>query len=299
MATTEELRDDVTEAPEEDAEHDDEVESEKSGGKAKKELPAAAQPKVFERKAGAGLRNIFTITKREFKAYFDSIVAYVVVCLTLLIVGVWFFFFGFWQVERASVSRLFDGVGSLPILLSFLVLPLLTMRALAEEKRSGTIELLITMPVKDSEVILGKFFAALGLTAVLLLCTLIYPIAMFAWPWHMGALDWGPVTTSYVGLLLMGSAGIAVGMMFSSFTENQIVAFFITAAVLALLWFIGSIVEFVHGPVGDAIAFVSFQTRFLPFSRGLVDTRAVVYFLSITIICLLAAFRSLESRKWS
>ncbi len=297
MATTEELRDDVHEA-DEAAEHEEE-ESDESNGKSKKELPATAQPKVFERKPGAGLRNILTITRREFKAYFDSIVAYVVVCLTLLIVGVWFFFFGFWQVDRASVSRLFDGVGSLPILLSFLVLPLLTMRALAEEKRSGTIELLITMPVKDSEVILGKFFAALGLTAVLLLCTLIYPIAMFMWPWHMGPLDWGPVTTSYLGLLLMGGAGIAVGMMFSSFTENQIVAFFITAAVLALLWFIGSIVEFVHGPVGDAISFVSFQTRFVPFSRGLIDTRAVIYFLSITIICLLAAFRSLESRKWS
>jgi ABC-2 type transport system permease protein len=300
MATTEELRDDVHEADEADERDSDEgEESKESGGDARKDLPATTQPKVFERKAGAGLRNVLTITRREFKAYFDSIVAYVVVCLTLLIVGVWFFFFGFWQVERASVSRLFDGVGSLPILLSFLVLPLLTMRALAEEKRSGTIELLITMPVKDSEVILGKFFAALGLTAVLLLCTLIYPFAMFVWPWHMGALDWGPVTTSYVGLLLMGSAGIAVGMMFSSFTENQIVAFFVTAAVLALLWFVGSIVEFVHGPVGDAIAFVSFQTRFLPFARGLVDTRAVIYFLSITIICLLAAFRSLESRKWS
>jgi methionyl-tRNA formyltransferase len=116
---------------------------------------------------------------------------------------------------------------------------------------------------------------------------------------HMGALDWGPVTTSYFGMLLMSASGIAVGMMFSSFTENQIVAFFVTAAVLALLWFVGSIVEFVHGPVGDAIAFVSFQTRFLPFSRGLIHTRAVIYFLSITILCLLVAFRSLESRKWS
>jgi ABC-2 type transport system permease protein len=122
---------------------------------------------------------------------------------------------------------------------------------------------------------------------------------MFVWPWHMGSLDWGPVTTGYLGLLLMGSAGVAMGMMFSSFTENQIVAFFITASTLAFLWFIGTIVEFVHGPVGDAISFVSFQTRFLPFSRGLIDTRAIIYFLSITIICLLAAFRSLESRKWS
>ncbi len=294
MATTEELRDDVTSADE-----TEESGEEGSHGKSRKDLPTAAAPKVFERRSGSGLRNVMTITRREFKSYFDSIVAYVVVCGTLLVVGVWFFYFGFWQVERASMSRMFEGNFSLPSLLSILVLPLVTMRALAEEKRSGTIELLITMPVKDSEVILGKFFAALGLASVLLLCTLIYPIAMFVWPWHMGALDWGPVTTGYVGLLLMGSAGVAMGLMFSSFTENQIVAFFITASTLALLWFIGTVVEFVHGPVGDAISFVSFQTRFLPFSRGLIDTRAVVYFLSITVLSLLVAFRSLESRKWS
>jgi ABC-2 type transport system permease protein len=244
-------------------------------------------------------RNILTIALRELRAYFDSLVAYVVIGGSLVGLGVFFFFFqqgGFWQVDRASMSRMFE---FMPWALSVLVIPLVTMRALAEEKRSGTIELLITLPVSDADVILGKYFAALGMTSILLFATLTYPIAMFVWPWHLGALDWGPVWAGYLGLFLFSSAGIAVGMLFSSITESQIIAFFMTAGVLLFLTIIHTLVETLHGPVGDAIAFVSFQSRYLPFSRGLIDTRAIVYFLSVTILCLLVAFRSLESRKWS
>jgi ABC-2 type transport system permease protein len=244
-------------------------------------------------------RNILTIALRELRAYFDSLVAYVVIGGSLLGLGVYFFFFqsgGFWQVDRASMSRMFE---FLPWALSVLVIPLVTMRALAEEKRSGTIELLITLPVTDADVILGKYFAALGMTSILLLATLTYPLAIFVWPWHLGALDWGPVWAGYLGLFLFSSAGIAVGMLFSSITESQIIAFFLTAGVLLFLTIIHGLVEALHGSVGDAIAFVSFQSRYLPFARGLIDTRAIVYFLSVTILCLLSAFRSLESRKWS
>jgi ABC-2 type transport system permease protein len=244
-------------------------------------------------------RNILTIALRELRAYFDSLVAYVVIGGSLVGLGVFFFFFqqgGFWQVDRASMSRLFE---FMPWALSVLVIPLVTMRALAEEKRSGTIELLITLPVTDADVILGKYFAALGMTTILLFATLTYPLAMFVWPWHLGALDWGPVWAGYLGLFLFSSAGIAVGMLFSSITESQIIAFFMTAGVLLFLTIIHTLVETLHGPVGDAIAFVSFQSRYLPFARGLIDTRAIVYFLSVTILCLLVAFRSLESRKWS
>ncbi len=298
MATTEELRDDSREDLE-DEERDEDESDEESNGHAKREVPAAAPGATFQRASMAGVKNVVTIAKRELRAYFDSLVAYVVVGGSMLGLGVYFFLFqsgGFWQVDRATMSRLFE---FMPWALSVLVIPLVTMRALAEEKRSGTIELLITMPVKDSEVILGKYFAALGLCAVLLLCTLIYPLAMFVWPWHLGTLDWGPVWTGYLGLLLFSGAGLAVGMMFSSITESQIIAFFLTAGVLLALHIIGNVVEYLHGWTGDAIAFFSFQTRFLPFSRGLIDTRAVVYFLSIAVICLLVAFRSLESRKWS
>ena len=244
----------------------------------------------------SSLRNIFVIARRELRAYFDSLVAYVVIGLSMLGLGGYFFFYqgGFWQVDRATMMRLFDfAPGALA-----LVVPLVTMGTLAEEKRSGTIELLITMPVKDSEVILGKYFAALGMCTILLLATLTYPFAMFVWPWHLGPLDWGPVWTGYLGLLCYCGAGVAIGMMFSSFTESQIISFFVTAVVMLTLWGLGFLVDTLPGAAGDTFAFISFQARFVPFARGIIDTRALVYFVSIAVVCLLVSFRQLESRKW-
>jgi ABC-2 type transport system permease protein len=245
------------------------------------------------------MRNVLTITRREIRSYFDSLVAYVVICGSLGAVGLYFFYGGFWQINRVSIGRMFEGLVCLPIALSVLVIPLVTMRAMAEEKRSGTLELLITMPVTDSEVVLGKYFAALSMTTMLLIATLAYPFAMFVWPWHMGPLDWGPVWAGYLGLMLFSGAGVAIGLMFSCITESQVIAFFMTAATLTLLFVIGNLVEYVHGGLGDVISFISFQSRFSGFARGLIDTRAIVYFLSIAILCLLVSFRSLESRKWS
>jgi|HubBroStandDraft_5_1064220.scaffolds.fasta_scaffold132605_2 ABC-2 type transport system permease protein len=244
-------------------------------------------------------KNIYTIALRELRAYFDSLVAYVVLGGSLFGLGIYFFLFqggGFWQVDRATMTRMFE---FLPWALALLVIPLITMRALAEEKRSGTIELLITLPVTDADVILGKYFAALAMAAILLLATLIYPIAMFVWPWHLGSLDWGPVWSGYVGLFLFSTAGIALGLLFSSLTESQIIAFFVTAFLLTFLQIVGALVQFLPGVLGDSIAFVSFSSRYEPFARGLIDTRAIIYFLSIAVLCLLIAFRSLESRKWS
>ncbi|MEO8798582.1 MAG: ABC transporter permease, partial [Polyangiaceae bacterium] len=213
-------------------------------------------------------------------------------------IGIFFFLMqngGFWEVDRASMARLF---AAMPWALAVLVIPLVTMRSIAEEKNTGTLELLITMPVRDYEVILGKFSAAFAMCLVLLAITVLYPIAMFVWPWHLGALDWGPVWTGYLGLSLFSAAGVSLGLMFSSFTESQIIAFFLTAGLMLFLQVIGGIVETMPGTIGDIIAFVSFETRFQPFARGLIDTRAVVYFVSIAVLCLLVAFRSLESRKW-
>jgi ABC-2 type transport system permease protein len=283
----------------EDEESDDEAPSSRNGS-ARAEARGEELSRVRRGEAptiGSMLKNTLTITKREFRAYFDSLVAYIVIGGSMLVLGVFFFLMSgsFWQIDRATMSRMFE---FLPWALSVIVVPLITMRSLAEEKRSGTIELLITMPVRDADVILGKYFAALGMSVVLLLCTLTYPIAIFVWPWHLGALDWGPVWAGYLGLFLFLSAGIAVGMFFSSITESQIIAFFVTATVLLGLHVVGNVVESLPGLAGDTIAFVSFQTRYAPFARGLIDTRAVVYFLSITVLCLLAAFRALESRKW-
>lgn len=243
------------------------------------------------------MKNTLTIAKRELRSYFDSLVAYVVIGLSMLGLGLCIFFVqGYFQADKASLSRFFEDI---PYALALVVIPLVTMRALAEEKRSGTLELLITMPVKDSEVILGKFLAALGMIGILLLATFIYPVAMFVWPWHLGALDWGPVWSAYLGLMLFSGAGCAVGILFSSITESQIIAFFLTMGLLVFLVAIGQMSELVPGGVGDALAFISFHSQFNGFARGIIDTRAIVYFVSISVICLLIAFRSLESRKWT
>jgi gliding motility-associated transport system permease protein len=254
------------------------------------------------------MQNILIIARRDLRAQFNSPVAYVVIGGTLLLLGVFIFLLphmrvvdasigGFWEIDRATMDEMFT---LLPPLLSVLVIPAVTMRSLAAEKGSGTLELLITMPVKDSDVILGKYLAAFATVAVLLLLTLLFPIAMFWQPWHMGTLDWGPVASGYLGCLLFSSAAIALGLMFSSLTESDVMAFFLTLGTLFVLYAVGPMVANASwGALSDAINFISFQTRYQSFARGLIDTRAVIYFLSVALLSLLVSFRSLESRKWS
>jgi ABC-2 type transport system permease protein len=247
---------------------------------------------------GFRLGPTLTVAKREFKSYFDSPLAYVVICLGLFLLGIFFFLFhgGFWQIDRASLDRLFQ-YGATGM--SLLIVPVVTMRLMAEEKRTGTLEMLITLPVNDAEVIVGKYLGALGLVSVLILATALYPIAMFKWPWHLGPLDIGPVLTGYFGLLLYSAAIVAIGLMVSALTESQVVAFFVTFIALLLLHQLSIIGEFAPARFGELMRTMSFDTNLQKFSRGLIDTRNVVYFLSITVFCLVMAFRSLESRKWS
>jgi ABC-2 type transport system permease protein len=238
------------------------------------------------------------IAKREFRAYFDSPVAYVVICLSFLVLGAFFFLVsgGFWQVDRATVSRLFELA---PYGLAFLVVPVITMRLISEEKRSGTLEMLITLPVKDSDVILGKYLGALGMLLVLVLATAIYPLAMFKFPWNLGPLDTGPVYAGYLGLVLFCAAATAIGLLLSALTESQAIAFFLTVFVLLGLWLTGMFARWVGGTTGNVLNFIAFDARLSGFSRGLIDTRDVVYFLSVTAVCLVMAFRALERRKWA
>jgi ABC-2 type transport system permease protein len=238
------------------------------------------------------------IAKREFRSYFDSPIAYIVICLSFFALGLMFFFLngGFWQLDRASVSRLFE---SAPMGLSFLVVPVVTMRLLAEERRSGTLEMLITLPVKDSDVVLGKYLGALGLVLVLVLSTLAYPIIMFKWPWNLGPLDAGPVASGYLGMVLFSAAAVAVGLLISALTESQAVAFFITFFVLGALWLFGDLASKAGGTLAIVLNYVSFQSRLNNFWRGLVDSRDVVFFLSVTALSLMVAFRALERRKWA
>jgi len=241
---------------------------------------------------------MMTIAKREFRSYFDSPLAYIVICLSFLALGLLFFLFngGFWQLDRASVSRLFEYT---PMGLSFLVVPVVTMRLLAEERRSGTLEMLITLPVKDSDVVLGKYLGALGLVLVLVVSTLAYPIVMFKWPWNLGPLDAGPVASGYLGLVLFSAASVAVGLLISALTESQAVAFFITFFVLGALWLFGDLASKAGGTLAIVLNYVSFQSRLNNFWRGLVDSRDVVFFLSVTALSLMVAFRALERRKWA
>ncbi|MFO0740276.1 MAG: ABC transporter permease subunit [Labilithrix sp.] len=248
----------------------------------------------------SSLSMIWTIARRELDGYFNSVITYIVISASMVGLGLFFYMYkgGFWQVDRVTMQRMFD---FLPFALCALVIPLFTMRALSDEKRVGTIELLITMPVKDSEVILGKYVAALAILTVQLFLVVLYPLAMFKWPWHLGELDWGAFWVGMLGLFCLSATGVAMGLMYSSFTDSQILSFFATMLTLTLLYAIGQVsaVESLQGWPGDAIAFISLQSRFEPFARGLIDSRAIVYFVSIAVLCLLVAFHALERRKWS
>ncbi|MCC6217115.1 MAG: ABC transporter permease subunit [Polyangiaceae bacterium] len=240
---------------------------------------------------------MLTIAKRELRSYFDSAIAYVVISLSLLALGALFFMFrgGFWQVDRATMQAMFD---YLPVGLLPLVVPVVTMRLLAEEKRSGTLEMLITLPVKDSDVILGKYFGALALVLLIVSSTLAYPLAMFK-IWKLGVLDWGPVFAGYLGLVLLSAAAVALGLLVSAIAESQMIALFVTILLLVGLYFVGDMATLMTGSASAVIEAVSFRARSQDFGRGLVSTRDVVFFLSVTALALAVAFRALERRKWA
>jgi ABC-2 type transport system permease protein len=178
------------------------------------------------------------------------------------------------------------------VLLFFM--PMLTMRLFAEEKKSGTRELLLTYPVRDGEVLAGKFLAAGALYVILLCLTLVYPglIATFT------RVEWGPILTGYLGLVLTGATFLAVGVLISSLTENQIVAGFGTFGVLLGLWIIGWGAEFAGGNLKAVLQYLSITEHMDTFSRGLIDTKDLVYYLSAIALALFLTLRSLDSKRW-
>jgi ABC-2 type transport system permease protein len=236
------------------------------------------------------MQRTLTIAKREFRGYFNSPAAYIVICLFLVLMG-FFFWNPFFLINRASVRGMYD-------LMSVLLLPTapaLTMGLLAEEKRTGTIEILLTMPVRDAEVVVGKYLAALGLLAVLLACTVAYPLSVST----LGNLDWGPVFTGYIALLLEGGAMLAIGVLASSWTDNQLIAFFTSGIICFAFWIISRFLPFMPQAAASTVEWLSFDYHFQDMARGVVDTRDAFYFLSIIGFSLVLAFRSLESRRWS
>ena len=184
-------------------------------------------------------------------------------------------------------------LGNMAVVMLFM-LPMLTMRTYAEEKRSGTIELLLTSPITDLQIILGKFLGAMTLYGAMLGVTLLYVAVLFAF----GNPEWKPIATAYLGLFLLGGCFISVGMLISSFTKNQIVAGMLTFGVFLLLWVIDWIGSFL-GPAGDEIVkYLSITQHFEDFAKGVIDTTHLVYYVSFITFGLFLTAKSVDSERW-
>ena len=251
---------------------------------------------------------VWPIFKKEMRLYFTSPVAYVVLTIFLVIAG-WFFYNIFAFFTLASMQSAMNPataremnvtdsvmrplVSNISVIL-LLLMPLVTMRLFSEERRSGTIELLLTYPVRDGAVLVGKYLAALALYALMLALTLLYPGIVV----YFARLEWGPLVTGYVGLLLMGGTFIAVGVFASSLTENQIVASITTFGILLILWVIGWSADYVGGVWGKVLQHLSLIEHNDNFAKGVLDTKDVIYYLNFIALALFLTLRSLEARRW-
>jgi ABC-2 type transport system permease protein len=232
----------------------------------------------------------WTIAKREFGAFFKSPIAYIVLGALVIWTGVLYFWGNLFIAGQTSMESFFGGF---PLWL-ILVCPAIAMRLLAEERGTGTIELLLTMPVRDSEVVVGKYLAALGVLAVALLCTLPFAITIS----FLGNLDWGPVVSGYLGCLLVGGTYLAVGLFGSAMTKNQIVAFVVGLAICGGLFLLSVFYQLAGVVVGPILQYASPPFHFNKIARGVVELRNIVYYLSIIGVLLVLSVQVLESRKW-
>ena len=230
-----------------------------------------------------------TVAKREIRTYFNSPIAYIVLTVFMLLSG--YLFFSSLFIERQAEMRAYFNL--MPLLLSFIV-PAMAMRLIAEEKGSGSLEMLITMPVRDWQVIVGKFLAGMALLATMVGLTLFYAVTVML----VGPLDRGPAIGGYVGILLVGGAYMAIGVMASTLTRNQIVAFIIGFAISFSLYLFYRLVPFMPESLRPLLAYLSVESHFDGMSRGIIDSRDVVYYLSVMVVSLVIATVSLESRKW-
>jgi ABC-2 type transport system permease protein len=238
------------------------------------------------------MKNIWTICWRELKAYFVSPIAYGAGALFLLING-----FLFSLIVTGSQEASLRGVMQNMMFILLLFAPALTMKLIADEQRMGTIELLLTAPVRDWQIILGKYFGSLITYLVILLGPTLYYVALLA---IFGKPDYGPIITGYIGILLLGASFLAVGLFSSSLTQNQIIAYFAGLVILLLLWVAdaGNSPLGLSGPIGDALAYIAIPRHFDDFFRGVVDTRDIVYSLSVVTVSLFLATQVLQSRRW-
>lgn len=238
------------------------------------------------------MRNIATVAQREFASYFLSPVAYAVMAIFLFAAGL---AFGLGNFRTGQEASLRPTIEFWMILILVFVLPMLTMRLISEELRSGTIETLLTVPVSEAEVVLGKFLGGFFFFLALLAATLLYPLILSMF----GNLDLGLLACHYFGLLLLGSLYVAVGLFFSSLTRHQVVAVLAACALLALMTFAASgLATRVEGRLKAVLQQLSIQSHFVDFARGLVDLNHLVFFLTMTGFFLFLTVRVLETRRW-
>lgn len=233
--------------------------------------------------------NVKHIFKKEFRSYFYSPIAYIVISIFLLIMG-WLFFSTFFLSDQASMVGFF---GLLPPTLAFIV-PAVTMRLFSEEMNVGTYELLLTLPVTFRDIIVGKFLAAVAFVAVMLAPTLVYALTVTL----MGSLDWGPVIGGYLGALLLGAAFSAIGLLASSLTRNQVVAFIIGMAICVVLTLMMDfLLFFLPDSLVGFFQYFSAKHHFQDIAKGVVDSRSILYFLTVTFIALYGANLIMQEKK--
>ena len=249
------------------------------------------------------MSNILAVAQKELKSYFASPIAYIVIGLFALMYGYFYVsLLAYFLNQSAGFSGGSANVNEQMIRPVFLnadvvllfVLPMITMRTYAEEKRSGTIELLLTSPLTDFQIIMGKFLGAMALYGAMLAVTLIHIGVLF----RFGNPEWLPIVTSYLGMLLMGGCFISVGLFISSTTSNQIVAGMIAFAVFLMLWVINWIGSLAGPNVQAILNYMSIIDHFDDFTRGVIDTKHLVYYLSFITFGLFLTMRSVDTARW-
>jgi len=253
------------------------------------------------------MRNILTICGKEVRAYFKSPIAYILIGLFALLTGFMFYSATVYFINAGTQQQMTGQSGPMSIndyviapllgnlgVLSLFLIPMIAMRLFAEEKRSGTIELLLTSPVSDWEIILGKWLGAIVMYLSIMAPLAINVALLFAW----GTPDWRPILTGFLGLFLQGATVLAIGTFISTTTSNQIIAAAATFAVCLLLWVLNWVSNYSDSAIGKAIAYCSILVHFEPFSKGVIDSKDVIFYLSAIFLGLFLTARSLESLRW-
>jgi ABC-2 type transport system permease protein len=234
------------------------------------------------------MKQAIHIFGKEFRTYFVSPIAYIVISIFLLVTG-WFFFMTFFLFDQADLRNFF---ALLPIIFSFVV-PAVTMRLFSEELNVGSYEILLTMPVTIRQVVLGKFLASLVFVAAMLVPTLAYPISVA----FLGELDWGPVMGGYTGALLLGASFSAIGLFASSLTRNQIIAFITGMAICFSLTLIDKTLFFLPQVLLGFLQYLGADFHFRNISRGILDSRDILYFLSVSFVALYGTHLALQEKS--